>query len=323
MANIIYGYNLELDPAIGTVQEDGSLTPIPPVTATIAGDSVLDENGRTYTGYRAKTYFLPNDAEEQARLDFQHEMCLLMTGGRLGAAPVENPKYCLDAATGTGIWAIQYAQENPACEVIGADLSLIQRQQSSPNCRFVQRDLENEEWKFEQKVDYVHFRFVVTCFDDMPAVIKKAYDSLKPGGWIELLDPVVGVNSVDATLHGTAVEEWCRLLNEGAKAAGRDFSKPARYAGWCTDAGFVDVTEKKFPLPSNGMWPRDPKMKRIGEYSMRNYTALVDSLSKFLTLAGLDPEDVASLEARAKDDIRNPRIHYYRDLVYARKPLDA
>lgn len=34
----------------------------------------------------------------------------LILGGKLGLAPVRNPKNVLDVATGTGIWAIEYGK---------------------------------------------------------------------------------------------------------------------------------------------------------------------------------------------------------------------
>lgn len=53
-------------------------------------------------------YYLPGDATEQTRLNFQHEMVKFILDGNLGHAPVRNPKNVLDVATGTGIWAMQY-----------------------------------------------------------------------------------------------------------------------------------------------------------------------------------------------------------------------
>lgn len=34
----------------------------------------------------------------------------LILDGKLGLAPVKNPKNVLDVATGTGIWAIEYGE---------------------------------------------------------------------------------------------------------------------------------------------------------------------------------------------------------------------
>lgn len=50
---------------------------------------------------------MPNDEEEQDRMDMQHHIFLLAFNGELSIAPhVKNPQKILDLGTGTGIWAI-------------------------------------------------------------------------------------------------------------------------------------------------------------------------------------------------------------------------
>lgn len=59
------------------------------------------------------------------RLDITHEMVLLICDGRNQQAPVRNNKEIkrvLDLGTGTGIWAIDCAYENPHATVLGIDL---------------------------------------------------------------------------------------------------------------------------------------------------------------------------------------------------------
>ncbi len=52
----------------------------------------------------------PNDDKEQDRLDLHHHVFNLVAGGKLFYAPIENPSRVLDAGTGTGIWAIDFAE---------------------------------------------------------------------------------------------------------------------------------------------------------------------------------------------------------------------
>lgn len=49
--------------------------------------------------------------------------------GSLHIAPIEKPQRILDVGTGTGIWALDIAEQFPMAEVIGTDPSPIQ-----PNC---------------------------------------------------------------------------------------------------------------------------------------------------------------------------------------------
>jgi methylase of polypeptide subunit release factors len=62
--------------------------------------------------------------------DLQHNMTIMMLDNRLGLAPPNEPgvnvKRVLDVGTGTGIWAIDYADEHPDTQVVGVDLSPIQ-----------------------------------------------------------------------------------------------------------------------------------------------------------------------------------------------------
>jgi tRNA1(Val) A37 N6-methylase TrmN6 len=55
-----------------------------------------------------------------------HHIYNMLLGGRLHVAPLDKPQRILDIGTGTGIWAIDIADQFPEAEVIGTDLSPIQ-----------------------------------------------------------------------------------------------------------------------------------------------------------------------------------------------------
>ncbi|RDW56650.1 hypothetical protein BP5796_13115 [Coleophoma crateriformis] len=106
-----------------------------------------EENGRTYHGYKDGKYAFPNDEPENDRLDLQNHAFLLTLGGRLYSAPIPKEQTLhrvLDVGTGTGIWAIDFADEHPETEVIGVDLSPIQPNFIPPNLIFEIDDLEEE-----------------------------------------------------------------------------------------------------------------------------------------------------------------------------------
>ncbi|PNP41502.1 hypothetical protein TGAMA5MH_06603 [Trichoderma gamsii] len=234
---------------------------------------------------------------------------LHILGGRLGQAPVDSQAHVLDVATGTGIWALQYAEQHPESRVLGVDLSITKLQRLLPeNCQFQQLDAENGEWP-QAQFDYIHFGYVITCFDDTQAVMKKAFDHMQPGGWIELHDPELRNVGDDGSAKGTAIEEWVETVLKGGRIVGRDMLKSAHYEAWLHETGFVNVQDVKFTLPINE-WPENLKLKKVGAIYKHNLLGLLESLAQFLTLAGLSNTEAEDLKERAKRDIHNPQIRF-------------
>jgi len=143
------------------------------------------ENGRRYHAFRAGNYVMPNDEKEQDRLDFMHHIFNMCLNGNLQLAPIgDNPQRVLDVGTGTGIWAIDFADAYPSAEVIGVDLSPIQPQWLPPNLQFNVDDAEAE-WIYPQPFDFIKMRAMGGAIADWPRLLQQAYLYTKPGGWVE------------------------------------------------------------------------------------------------------------------------------------------
>jgi hypothetical protein len=54
-----------------------------------------------------------------------------------------------------------------------------------------------EEWNFSRPFDYIHARAIVTCFSDHRTFIKKSFDNLEPGGYLEIQDVNFPLNFLD------------------------------------------------------------------------------------------------------------------------------
>lgn len=67
---------------------------------------------------------------------------------KLHESPLNEPHRILDIGTGTGIWAIDMADQYPIAEVVGTDLSPIQPSWVPTNCRF-EVDDATLEWTFK------------------------------------------------------------------------------------------------------------------------------------------------------------------------------
>lgn len=78
--------------------------------------------------------------------------------GELTLAPIsKDSSRVLDFGTGTGIWAIDFADEHPNAEVIGTDLSPIQPSWVPNNCKFLIDDVEADwNWSPDEYFDLVH-----------------------------------------------------------------------------------------------------------------------------------------------------------------------
>ncbi|ORY59177.1 S-adenosyl-L-methionine-dependent methyltransferase [Pseudomassariella vexata] len=283
--------------------------------------SIVEGSGRTYNGYREGKYLLPNDGAEQDRLDFQHEIFRIAFDGALTLAPIGEPSRVLDIATGTGIWAFEFAESYPNSQVVGTDLSLIQPPRNIPNCTFVREDSE-ELWVHGFKFDYIHMRQVCTCFDNDMAVIQQAFNHLNEGGWMEIQDGYLELNSIDGTTEGTSLQRFIDLVHSGFRAMGRDLLKAKYYKKWLIQAGFVDICEKRLPVPINP-WPQEPRFKNLGRYQNANFHQAVEAISlKTLPKAGLSQVEARDLMAQADRDHNNQAIHGYCSIyvVYGRKP---
>ena len=228
-------------------ETDSSLgTEIASSTASLSS-SVLEyeyENGRRYHAYRAGKYFAPNDDLEQERMDLQHHIYLMLLGGESFNAPIgPNPKRVLDVGTGTGIWAMDFADKFPRCDVIATDLSAIQPVFVPPNLRFEIDDCE-EEWLFSQPFDFIHIRTMGGSIGDWPALLKRAYDNLAPGAWIEVTDFETWCCTDDDSLpKESALEEWQQALIEASQRVGRVMLIAQHFKQLVTEAGFEDVKE--------------------------------------------------------------------------------
>lgn len=148
---------------------------------------------------------------ENNRLDLQHHVFYLTLNGRLFTAPIPEEKKLhrvLDVGTGTGIWAIDFADDHPESEVIGIDLSPPQAQLVPPNVVFEIDDLE-ETWTFQRPFDFIFGRMTVGAFIDYRRFFQQAFDNLTPGGWVETLDIVNPIKADDNSMPPeTALLQW-------------------------------------------------------------------------------------------------------------------
>ncbi|KAL4417403.1 hypothetical protein CABS03_00754 [Colletotrichum abscissum] len=244
-------------------------------SSTSLSGSILDyrfENGRTYHRYKDGKYVIPNDEQENDRMDMQHHICLMTLGGRLGLAPPCQPDVkvdrVLDVGTGTGIWAIQFGDDHPEAEasskVLGVDLSATQPDIVATNVKFEIDDID-EEWTYTTQFDYIHSRFMSSSIADWKAYLTKCFNHIQPGGYLELLEPEMEFQSDDGTFPADCpLAKYGNLLKEAAAIFGREYVSVSSLKTLMVDVGFKDVTLSRYKWPIT----RGPKILRSRNWAL-------------------------------------------------------
>ncbi|WDK21268.1 methyltransferase domain-containing protein [Colletotrichum graminicola] len=292
--------------------------------------SIVDyqlENGRSYHSVSQGSSPLRQLRRRLHGLDLQHHIWLLTLDGELGTSPGRHTaKRVLDLGTGTGIWAIDFADAHPSAEVIGVDLSAIQPELLPANCSFEIDDLELD-WEWNQPFDYIFCRSAGGAWSNFRSIIKKAFDNLEPGGYFEIQDLELPSACDDGTVPPTAALcRWQHALVAASNAIGR----PINYAPFCLDhlrdVGFVNVHRQIFKWPFNN-WPEDPKLREIGRWNCANLDMGLEGFSMALMtrVNGWTREAVEELCEEVKREVKDTRLHAYwrQHVIYARKPGGA
>ncbi|KAH6688257.1 S-adenosyl-L-methionine-dependent methyltransferase [Plectosphaerella plurivora] len=271
-------------------------------------------HGRTFHNFRTGT-------------EYCHQMLLMVMDNRLFRAPIgKNPQRVLDVGTGTGIWAIDFADQFPSAEVIGTDLSPIQPVWVPPNCRFELDDAQLP-WSFpDNHFDFIHMRLLMGSIKDWPFLYSEVMRCLKPGGWLEHMDYDPHVYCDDNSFSPTSAwREYGSFFTSAGDKTGRTFRIIIDQAnmGWMRDAGFENVDERRLKLPM-GAWPANPKLKEVGRY---NLAATEQGLEGFMlyiftNIHGWDLIRTQTYIAAVRSELkkRSNHAYYLASSVFGQKP---
>ena len=270
--------------------------------------------GRRYHHYYSGSYNFPNDNSEQERLDIIHHICVRLLDGRLFLAPVEHLKLArvLDIGTGTGVWALDFADEFPSAEIVGNDLSPIQPDWVPPNVQFIVDNTELD-WVEPHRYDFIHSRHLAGSIRNWPNLMRQIYENLYPGGWVELQEFTNILYSTDGALE----EDNPLALMIGGLAAAcekieRTFRPTPFLKGWVEEAGFINVEQQTMQVPI-GSWPKDPKLKEIGTWMSYSFVKGFDALTAvlFRDVLGWHREELGALEEKVKQAAQQSHAHIY------------
>ncbi|OHW98781.1 SAM-dependent methyltransferase [Colletotrichum incanum] len=285
-------------------------------------------HGRTYT--RKVDYWAPNDERQNEGLDINHYWMTLFLGDKLFLAPIRNDSQTvLDVGTGTGLWAIDFADEFPSAEVIGVDVSPIQPTWVPPNCKFQIDDIE-QSWTWPaEHFDFIHIRNLEGCIADWRALYEQAFECIKPGGYIEIKEFDIESRSQVQTLDDKhPFKTWPKYLLQACDKLGK-VGLQCRDHGIARNLdalGFVDVVEKKWAIPI-GAWANDPILKEVGTSSLEYLDQSLEGFGTFLLkeMLGWEYSEVLVFVSEFRKALKDYKMQPVFDLhlVYARKPEAA
>lgn len=290
---------------------------------------------------------MPNDEEEQDRLGLLHHYFMLIVGGDLFRAPItqiRQPQRILDMGTGTGIWAVDMADDFPEAEIVGVDLSPIQPSWAPSNCKFFIDDLESD-WTFtrEEAFDYIHGRVLAGGIADWERLLRQAYSHLKPGGWVEFQEYETKFTSDDGTHEKMPVMlEWAEKLDEASKRFGKRMNIAPELGRKIEEAGFVNVTDNCYkastpwtnwwnlfltrPQTPVGSWPKNSHLKEIGRMTRITVVESIEpyTLALFTRVLGYTYEETQEYMSKVRAEFLETRTHTYGRVhyVYAQRPMD-
>lgn len=289
-------------------------------STTSLSDSVFEYrqlHGRPYKSTKTTEYWAPTDNQQNEGLDLIHHASLMLFDDRLILAPMDdNPQRILDVGTGTGAWATDCGDEFPMAEVIGTDISPIQPSWVPPNVKFEIDDcLEDWTWP-EDHFDLVHARALYGVIPSWSDLYAKAFRHLKSGGWFQALEMDVKIESDHVNFPADHIfNRWANLIYKAGEKLGCSFtiSQGQQMKQYMTDAGFVDVAEKKVKAPLH-RWPKDENLRRVGLLLQAAFDASLDGFGTFLftQVLGLSREEVVVLTWEMRQESRKvSNLHWF------------
>lgn len=272
---------------------------------------------------------MPNDETEQMRMLLNHQVFMHVLEGELTTVPLDHPTHVLDVGTGTGDWAIKFAETHPFCEVVGTDISAIAETHSVPMNVFFEIE-DAEDWDRQPDTyDLIHLRSMEGAFRDWSYVYDSIIYSLKPGGWIEVLD--IDVSENPTCFNDRPAKTACELVvgevHRASEMTGRRLGTAHMDPALLTQAGFTDVriTDRLVPITiaertAGKIW----LISSLDSFEASCLRLLTEQL-------GWDPDeckkvcDAAAREVAnmAKDPEARKELNVKLRVLVGRKPPDA
>ncbi|KFY35955.1 hypothetical protein V494_05456 [Pseudogymnoascus sp. VKM F-4513 (FW-928)] len=288
-----------------------------------------EENGRLYHGYKKGIYMFPCDEEEKDRMDIFHKFFHVARNKHTSVKykPNHDGYRIMDLGTGTGIWAIDMADDNTNAEVIGFDISLMQPQTIPPNLTFRRRDFEAP-WHglAMDSYDLIHLRMLAGSISSPRELYANIFRHLKPDyGFIEHVEIDFQPRCDNDSLpRHAALFEWADLLMSATAQAYKPIAYNTETGTMLQDTGFIDIKEEIIRIPFNP-WPdNDAHQREIGRWFNLGLCQGLEALTlgPMTRIHGWSRERVLKLVAEVKREIcmKKHEVYCRMHIWTARRP---
>ncbi|KAI0099867.1 S-adenosyl-L-methionine-dependent methyltransferase [Nemania sp. FL0031] len=216
-----------------------------------------------YKYHHSGRIFVPFDEKEQQRMEIEHRLFRHCLNGALTATRIPlNVEQIVDLGSGTGLWPTEMAVRYPQAQILGIDISRIQKTNAvPPNVRYSIGNVEDPWPVPDSSVDFLHARSLAGGVTDWPALFRQAYDKLKPGGLLEWTEVAIQIFDFDgdfgdAELCPNFLQIW-RDLNQRNNI---EFTPSPNGPEWLNETGFEAIVQRTEILPL-GDWAQDEKLR--------------------------------------------------------------
>ncbi|KAK2796194.1 hypothetical protein FQN52_000172 [Onygenales sp. PD_12] len=274
--------------------DDEYLTETESIASTSEGRQL--ENGRVYPALRDGQYWAPTDDKQFEAMEAAHYLYLAFDRdgdeNPFCQSPIgKGAQHILDIGTGDGRWAIAIAEKFRDAIVRGVDLCPPPTAWIPPNC-FLEVDDVLQEWTWREEFDVIHMRHLFGSFNEKEwaSLYKQCYENLKPGGWIEQVEPDLYLRSDDSTLAADNVlVKFGPTLYRCAARTGRGLDTARTMRAALEKAGFTDVHEHVYKCPI-GSWPKGEQLKAAGQVNQAQWLFAVEGWAMRLLTKHAEPK---------------------------------
>ncbi|KAH6716438.1 hypothetical protein BKA61DRAFT_721036 [Leptodontidium sp. MPI-SDFR-AT-0119] len=285
---------------------------------------LVQENGRKYHAdvWDGLENWEPLDEVQINCHALSHDVWKSADEGRLCRAPFRRGANVLDIGTGSGTWAIQFADNNDSCNALGIDICPMQPVWLAANVEFELDNFDSPDYEEQQhRYDYIHGRGLGGSVTNWPRLLGTAfrYGLEQSGRWIELAQDDIHLTHNDGKLD-PMLGWWVKEIIRAGKKSKKSFDICGRLEEWVEGAGFINVKKIIIPVPV-GCAPDSPDQlgmlnqeRLLMELDGRSYRPLIGTL-------GMNANSVKIALAGVRRELKNVQnVHQNFTIVIGQKP---